>query len=268
MKHIAIFCVVYNSYKELFAYLESIDNATFYAKDCSVDVYVADNTDNDFKDFTVDKYNYINVKVYPFHQNLGYFGAIKKMMEKEEYTKYDYIIISNVDMTLRQNTLQVLINNSYPTDTGWIASSIISKRTGLDMNPRVINRYSAKKLEIMKWLYKHPLAYQFYLYTFHKLKQSRISTFEPGFIYAGHGSFIILTKEYFFKCGIIDYPVFLYCEEIYIAEKCLRNNLKVIYDTSIRVDDIGRISTGKAPQSTYYKWNIEGLTYILDKYYK
>lgn len=267
MKHIAIFCVVYNSYKELFAYIDSINSAAIYAKDSGVDVYIADNTDKEFKDITVNGYEHINVKVYPFHQNLGYLGAIKKMMSKENCAKYDYVIVSNVDMTLRQDTLNTLVNNTYPADTGWIASSIISQRTGLDMNPRAINRYTTSKLKIMKWFYRHPLVYQLYSHTFHKLRRRRINTCKPRYIYAGHGSFMILTKEYFSRCGIINYPIFLYCEEIYIAEECALHGLKVIYNPNIHVDDIGKVSTGKAPKNDYYRWNIEGLTYVIDKYY-
>ena len=54
----------------------------------------------------------------------------------------------------------------------------------------------------------------------------------PKDVYAGHGSFIILTKYYLSKVGIVNYPVFLFCEEIYLAEMCRINNLLVRYEPS------------------------------------
>ena len=78
---------------------------------------------------------------------------------------------------------------------------------------------------------------------------------------------MILTKEFFKRCGIINYPVFLYDEELYLGEECKRKGLKVIYIPSMRVFDSENVSTSKLSSSFYCKCNIEGLTYIIKKYY-
>lgn len=267
MKHISIYCVNYNSYTVLKSYLRSINqSAALVAGRTLTDVFIADNTVNDIKSIDTAGYNNINrIKVFAFHENLGYFKAITRMMETTDTSIYDYIMVSNVDMTLQSDTLSKLLDSHTSDNTGWIAPAIISRETGKDLNPQATQRYSTAKLKIMRWFYRLPPIYNLYVCTFHRLKRMRTNT--PGEVYAGHGSFIILTREYIARCGIIDYPVFLYCEEIYLAEECSRHGLKVIYNPEIRVDDIGKISTGKAKRSKYYRWNIEGLTYVIDKYY-
>lgn len=269
MKHLAIFCVNYNSYGILDKYLRSIDdNAICLKETAKVDVFIADNTVDNIKTIQTAPYKGISrIQLFSFHKNLGYFKAIYQMMLSVDTGIYDYVIISNVDMTLRPDTLSNLVKSNYPQNTGWIAPAIIAKESGKDLNPQAVTRYTATKLRIMRWFYRIPMAYNIYLHTFHILRRKQMQRHEPGQIYAGHGSFIILTKEYMSRCGIIDFPIFLYCEEIYIAEECLRHELNVVYDPSIAIDDIGKVSTGKAKKSLYYQWNIEGLTYVLDKYF-
>ena len=56
------------------------------------------------------------------------------------------------------------------------------------------------------------------LYTMTLYKTKRYRSNEAKYIYAGHGSFIILTKAFFQNYSNIAYPMFLYGEEIYLAE--------------------------------------------------
>lgn len=266
-KRIAVFCVTYNSYRELHDYLKSIQTATSaLTASTTVDVFVADNTDRQYQTINVPTEDTgYRLKVYPFHQNLGYFGAIREMMKREACATYDYVIISNVDVTMAPDCMERLVSASFGKDTGWVAPAIISNKTGVDMNPFTTRRYTARKLKTMRLFFRYPLLHRIHHYTFHQLKRRR--THQPGLVYAGHGSFIILTKEYIARCGTVNYPVFLYGEEIYLAEECRRHGLTVVYTPDIRVNDIGKVSTGKAPKSDYYHWNHEGLTYLIDTYY-
>jgi GT2 family glycosyltransferase len=78
---------------------------------------------------------------------------------------------------------------------------------------------------------------------------------------------MILTREFFNRCGIVNYPIFLYEEEIYLAAECRTHGLDVVYEPSMIIDDIGRVSTGKTNWRQNYQWHAEGLAYIIKKYY-
>ena len=82
MKRIAIYCVTYHSYPEFYHYLDSIcQTVKTTEREAEVEVFVADNTDKEPQEITYQTEAF-RLKVFTFHQNLGYFGAIRKMMEE------------------------------------------------------------------------------------------------------------------------------------------------------------------------------------------
>jgi GT2 family glycosyltransferase len=246
MKKIAVFCVSYCSDHERDLYLSTIRNAAQKASNIvDVDVFVSNNTKED---------------------NPGYFGAIKRLMQQVDVNNYDYSIISNVDLMLEEDFFQKLADYICSEDTGWIAPQIWSNLEERDRNPKVLNRYSLKKLQILRTFYQFPILDTLYTSTFYKKK--KYESHQAGQIYAGHGSFIILTRRFFELCGKIDYPVFLFCEEIYLAEMCRKAGLKVLYEPSLIVKDTEHASTGRMNHGFYCRCNYEAMQYIIKTFYQ
>lgn len=265
-KRIAIFCVAYHSYPELYHYLDTIGLAA-KATDgkAEVDVFVADNSDRQSQEITYTPHHF-HLRVFPFYQNLGYFGAVRKMMEEVSPLSYDYIVISNVDIRLAEDTFTRLISDEKREDNiGWIAPQIFSMKENRDRNPKIMNRYALRKLKLLRLSYQYPVLHRLYTMTAYKTK--RLIRREAGNVYAGHGSFIILTHQYFERCGIIDYPIFLFDEEIYLAEMCRTHQLSVYYEPQITVHDEDHVSTEKMTSSFYYQCNYEATNYIIHRFY-
>ena len=245
MMKIAVFCVTYNSDKERDLYIASINHAAQKACDkVSVDIFVASNTKDD---------------------NPGYFGAIRRLMQDVDVMAYDYSIISNVDLTVEEDFFVKLADYDCADDTGWIAPQIWSQLEGRDRNPKIQNRYTLRKLQILKTFYQFPILDTLYTKTLYRKK--KYENYPAGQIYAGHGSFIILTKKYFKACGKVDYPVFLFCEEIYLAEQCRKAGLKVQYLPILKVCDTEHASTGKMNHRFYCRCNYEAIQYIIRTFY-
>ncbi len=275
MKRIAIFCVTYNSYNELTNYLSSIDVASKVAVETiSVDVFIADNTEKDYVVINnLDAFSNINCQVFPYHQNLGYFGGIQSMMKNVNLLVYDYIALTNVDLTISEDAFIKLVYLDVDNNVGWIAPAILSEKEGRDRNPSVLMRYSKLKLMMLKFKFDFPLMDFVYNRTFYKRKQIMNRKYSQMDIYAGHGSFILLTKQFFQKCGLINYPIFLFGEELYLAEECRKHSLRVVYNPSIKIYDKEHVSTGKMKRNQlfiktfYHKCNSNALGFILNKYY-
>lgn len=265
MKNIAIYCVNYNSYEYLHNYLASIDRALKpVVADVSLTVHVIDNTTPPLSiEYSSDSFI---LKTLSTNENKGYFGAIRYAMDTYSPNEFDYCIISNVDILLSDDFFVKLNTQAIGTDIGWIAPQIYSDIEQRDRNPKILNRYSKRKLEILRIFFKFPILYNIYTHTAYKRK--KLQHHKAGEIYAGHGSMIILTKNYFQKCGIIDYPVFLFCEEIYIAELCRKSNLKVIYNPDIKVTDAEHASTSAFRNSLYCRYNFEAVSYIIKNFYQ
>lgn len=245
MKRIAIFCVSYNSDKELEQYQSSLVKAASKAADqVTLDIFVARNTQDD---------------------NPGYFGGIKREMDKVDVTVYDYCILSNVDLMVDEDFFERLATYDCAVNVGWIAPRIWSNAEQRDRNPKILNRYSLRKLQILRTFYQFPILDTLYTKTLYRKK--KFESHPAGDIYAGHGSFIILTKRYFECCGKINYPVFLFCEEIYLAEQCQKAGLRVTYVPDIKVTDTEHASTGKMGHHFYCRCNYEAMQYIIREFY-
>jgi hypothetical protein len=61
--------------------------------------------------------------------------------------------------------------------------------------------------------------------------------------------------------------MFLFCEELYLAESCRRAGLTVKYEPSIVVYDKEHVSIGKMPHSLYCKYNLKAMKYIIENFF-
>lgn len=266
MKRIAFYCVNYNSYDTLLAFLKSIDIASeSVEKTAMVSVYVADNSETIFPiDYNPRKFM---LKHIVCGKNNGYFGGIKYTMNILPPLSYDYTILCNIDILLSPETLANLVDYKAAENVGWIAPAIYEKLRGINANPFAMNRYSKFKLQLLRLSFKYPFIHYIYSHTLQKMKKyPELNEDKP--IYAGHGSFMILTNEFFTKCPQLDYPVFLYGEELFLAEECRKQNLEVVFVPNIKLTTLGSVSTGKLKRNTLYRYNFEALSFILNKYYR
>ena len=261
---IAIYCVNYHTYDSLDNYLTSIDRAAeTVVETAEITVLVADNT-------VPTKPVSYHPHHFKLHQlatgdNKGYFGAVSHAMQQVSPYAFDYSVISNVDVLLSETFFTALV--SYPADsqTGWIAPAIYSESLHFDFNPQALSRYSLRKMQLLKWMFKYPLLLKLKQLLMHRYKD--VKACPSGIIYAGHGSFIILTKTFFQRGGSIDYPMFLYGEEIYLAEECRQRQVRVVYVPEISVRDIGKVSTGKFSSRQYCQYNYQAISYLINRFY-
>lgn len=264
-KTILVVCVNYNSYAELEQYLESIEQSAKIAESITVEVVVADNS-TIVREFDTDKYKFISVKFQKL-DNIGYLvGAQYIINTTSNILDYDYVAISNVDITMKENFFVELTTSSIEKDVAWIAPQIYSSDENRDRNPKVLSRYSKKKLQLLYYMYRYP--FLFYAYTLTAYKRKKLQPKYPAMdIYAGHGSFMLLTRSFFESYKEIHYPIFLFGEELFLAEEILKAAKKVRYVPSLVIYDNEHVSTSTLKKNTYFKYNQESIKYILDKYY-
>lgn len=265
MKNILIVCVNYNSYKELYDYLDSVDSSAELAKKhCRVEVCVADNsTEKQEVDKTL--YSHINVQVKSL-DNLGYLGGAQAIINDVKcITDYDYVIISNVDLLIHLDFISQLTRIDIDIDVAWIVPRIYSLSEKRDRSPK-ITRYTKAKLKALLYMYRFPVLMKLYVHIFYRMKTATAPMFDLE-IYAGHGSIMVFTRSFFQNYPQINYPIFLYGEELYFAELIRIANMKVQYIPSIYVKDIDHVSTSQMKSDFYYSCNCEAISYILQTFY-
>lgn len=265
MKKILIVCVNYNSYKELYDFLDSVDSSAELAKEhCRVKVYVADNSAEKQKvDTTL--YSHIDIHVKLFG-NLGYLGGAQAIINNIEcITDYDYVIISNVDLLIHLDFIPRLTEIDIDMDVAWITPRIYSLSEKRYRSPKRI-RYTKAKLKALLYMYRFPVLQKLYVHFFYRMKTVNPPIYYHE-IYAGHGSIMVFTRSFFQSYPQINYPIFLYCEELYFAELIRKANKKVQYMPTICVKDIDHVSTSKMKSDFYYSCNYKAVSYILQTFY-
>jgi len=271
MKKILIIAINYNSYDKLDSYLESIVNSI---KQCSIEsmcnVQIVDNS-TPHKNFDYYKYSINNKLSINFEQseNLGYFGSALKQYNQFSHFVYDYVCISNVDLVVKHDFFDKLCSLTIEDNVAWIAPSIYSNYEDRDKNPQRIFRCSKNKLKLLYLLYTFPMMEVFYSkFLYPKLNKNKNTENVYKQIYCGHGSFIILTKEFIKKNPEMHFPCFLFGEELFLGEIIRNEGLKVIYESSLKIFDDEHVSTSKLPSRNYYKYNRTSISWILRTFYK
>ena len=275
---ILIIGVIYNTYPETLRYLESLKPLATG----KIGLILVDNSDK------VKPLDFLEkIKDFPFlhyietGKNLGYFRGAQEglnyyLREHSSYPKW--ILVTNVDIVFTPQFFNRLNELNDRQNLGVIAPSIISQKWNTDYNPKILGRYSKRKLMLFRLLYSNFLVHNLYLSAAYikkwglGLQRGKKSTAEfhaenVRKIYAPHGSCLVFKNTYFIQGGTLDLPNFLFGEEILVAETALNLGLDVEYHPEMVIHDHEHASTGffLTPQMSLY--NLQAIRSILERYY-
>lgn len=270
--NVIVFCVNYASYDSLHTFMESVERAAAQAEGlCHVTLCVGDNTARDWKGIPEDMTPHCALRCFPYHLNLGYLGCALKMMSQmgwKAIAEASYCLISNVDLTLREDFFRVLATTEWPADAGWLAPDIFTERLNHHDNPFQMHR--PRKRDFMRWrlLYSNHIIYKWLerLYHLHNKHQKTHTSQMP--IYAGHGSLMVFTGQFLAKHPYLKFPPFMYGEELFFAELVHKDKLKTYYCPTLHVSNVGRVSTGKYDYRWLCRQNRQSLDIIVNRYFR
>jgi GT2 family glycosyltransferase len=243
--------------------------------------------DNSFESLMVIAKNSLQVINAP--ENLGYFGAARVAFREINKSYYEWVILSNTDMSIKDLSLfENLRKYECPSDVVVLAPSIISSLTVHESNPLMLNRPSKLRMHFYKWIFAIGLlSHVYHLLALIKSKikssfsstpttpsgvdkQSRefASSSKASMIYAPHGAVMFFHKSYFAAGGNFEHKAFLYCEEFSVAERVRLMNKKILFDPQFQFFHEERGSTGLFYSSQVLKFKKEANKYIADTYFR
>jgi GT2 family glycosyltransferase len=265
-----LLCVKYGVDKETERYLESIQ--TLQSRN-GLRVLVVDNTvDGSWARSAHSDYQAVQAP-----GNLGYFGGARYGLSLylQQNPLPDWVVVSNVDLCIDDPLfLERLAWLGSVPNLGAVAPRIRSSLTGMDQNPYLRVRPSALRMHLYKWLFRSWLilnVYEVLGTLFHRVRSaigsvrlasSRLPSRET--IYAPHGSFLIFSRNYFDRGGTLDFPEFLFGEEIYIAENMRALGLQVVYEPSLQVTHQEHHSTKLFKSRTVAQYLARSAAYCAD----
>jgi GT2 family glycosyltransferase len=212
--------------------------------------------------------------------NRGYFGAAKFALDHylaSSRNLPDWVIVCNHDVLIEDQDFLSKLFSQDPMVAGVIAPRIRVLHSREDQNPFMKGRLGKWRRFTMRF---YSFAYPFGVTWDWLSRQKRaigaaISSRVPRsngiparqFIYAAHGAFMIFSRRFFEAGGSLDDQLFLFGEEIAVAETCRSLSLPVIYEPSLSVLHNEHQSVGNGMSRRMYGYHRAAVKHVLSKYF-
>ncbi len=245
-------------------------------------IVVVDNSVNDPELRFAGRIEHPQVTVLAPPANMGYFGAASYALSHYLYRHSlpDWVIVANVDLTVTDAAfLERLIGYPQASDLAVIAPSIRSRLTGHEQNPFLLRRPSRWRMMFYKYLFRVYwllILYRLLGVAWKRLKglprmESHsgrdLGTPRTKVVYAAHGSFMIFSREYFVRGGNLNYPSFLFGEEMFVAESARRLGLQILHDPGFQVVHEDHAGTGVVMPRHLARELARSAAYCADSYF-
>jgi GT2 family glycosyltransferase len=214
--------------------------------------------------------------------NRGYFGAARFAIDHylaAGHALPDWVIVCNHDVLIEDKDFFSKLFREDPEVVGVIAPRIQTLPGKLDQNPFLRHRpgwwhWAQVRLiscnyvvaAIWDWLSRRMAELRSWLASRRGEAHPSDTAWRES-IYAPHGSFFIFSRRYFDAGGFLDGNLFLYFEEISVAEICRSLDLTVTYDPSLCVLHNEHQSTGQGLSRFSYDCHRRAFRYISSRYF-
>lgn len=222
-----------------------------------------------------------NLQLLESATNRGYFGAARFAFDhylEQGNALPDWVIVCNHDIQIADKEFFSKLLCQDPEKAGVIAPRIRVLPDGADQNPFMRRRPGRLRWANLRFVSSNYWAATIWDWLSRRKSELRswASAQRRGSlpdnngrresIYAAHGSFFTFSRRYFEAGGFLDGNLFLYGEEISVAEICRSLGLPVVYDASLCVLHKEHQSTGKALSRFTYECQKKAMQYVTSRY--
>jgi GT2 family glycosyltransferase len=272
--------VNYKSTDSVLAFLTSLERTEAFSQ---LKVIIVDNSPGEeyLSGMRAAVAKYTNAALMGSTSNRGYFGGARFALDhyqEQGNALPDWVIVCNHDVQIEDKDFFSKLFCEDPEMAGVIAPRIQALPGRVDQNPFMRNRpgwlrwsslrfiYSTYGMAtVWDWLSRRKQAVWSYLAAMGS-KSSKSANGKRQAIYAAHGSFFIFSRRYFQTGGVLDENLFLYGEEVSVAEICRSLGLHVVYEPSLCVLHKEHGSTGKVLTRFTYECQKKALRYLTSRY--
>jgi len=245
---ILVIAVSYFGSKDLAPYLESLRAQTY----AEWRLVIIDNSEDDVEWNLIQKYAANDPRVDRLRapENLGYFGAVDWAVKQSNLREIRWLIVSNTDVRLANDEAFTALMSVSTDGIGVLAPSIRSSLDGRDQNPYQLDRPTVAQMRRRRYVLGSPLLAQIAMLI---LTAKRLLMRDPAIavnvlnsqpIYAAHGSFFAVTKTFLDRGGNFEFPLFLFAEELFLAEQARDLGLQTVYAPDVKVEHLEHSQIG------------------------
>jgi len=248
----------------------------------SVDVIVVDNASGETELAALRDVlsRYPNVRLIESGANLGYFGAARFAFDRylEAHSLPDWVIVSNHDVVIQDDTFFVKLFSCNAKSVGMIAPRILALPDHTDANPFMRRRPGWLRWTSLRIIHSaYGMARFWHWLSCQKQalrsaiprrndKMGANDRERQNEIYAPHGAFLVFSRQFFESGGFLDGNLFLYFEEVCVAEICRALGIRIIYDPAFCVFHNEHQSIGANVTRFSYECHRRAFRYIRSRY--
>ena len=272
-----VICINYGASEATAEFLRSLGRLQLFE---NISVIIADNSSGDDHLASIRRAISVfsNVELLESSTNRGYFGAARFAFDHylaKGQGLPDWVIVCNHDVVIEDKEFLVRLLETDPSKAGMLAPNIRALPSGVEQNPFMRNRPSWLRWTSLQLIFStYATASAWYWLANQKRAVQSLaaraatsrSTHNATPIYAPHGAFFIFSRRYFEAGGYLDGDLFLFGEEMSVAEICRSLGLPVIYEPSLHVLHNEHQSTGKRISRFSYECQKKALRYITSHY--
>ena len=198
--------------------------------------------------------------------NNGYFSGINSGLSRLELPNYEFVVAGNNNLEYHSRFFVELVSARYPIEAYVLAPNIINL-DGCNENPRSIGGVSGfKKIAYSLYYRSYWLAVAMSLVHSVFSKNERKNPIQiRQYIHLSMGACYIFTRNFLRKTNKLDDRVFLFGEEVLLANQISVLGGKLLYVPNIIVKHCEHSSVGKLGAREYY--DIQRKSYQIFKKY-
>lgn len=260
MRDIAVAVALYNNEKEVIKFVENLLKQTLINR---IQLLVTCNACNNVGEFEKKIHEILpSARVFDPKENLGYLNGCLYGV-RVTGNVYSWVLVSNTDIDFKQNDFFEKSIENVPKDVWCIGPDITLAATGTHQNPFLLNRPSKKRVLIWKIAYSNYLLFRLYFKLSElKPKKKQDGDLDSRYVYAVHGSCFLLEQECVRKIIKNNPKIFMYGEELLVAETVYNNGKKVYFTSNVGIIHNENQVTGKIGMKRKQKWFKESIDYI------
>jgi GT2 family glycosyltransferase len=218
-----------------------------------IDVLVVNNGGDPFEASMVSLPAHCTLNILTPSRNVGYFGAaVEALVHDTTSGAPDFRILCNPDIEFTDPAFFTkLAGLELPQSVAMIAPAVVSGISGADQNPYLSSRPGPALMGRWRLVYSSWLVYAAYGLLSHARLRLLRARPRPGArpargtIYAPHGAFIVFANRFLENAsGLADIP-FLFAEELFLGEICLREGREVLYLPELEVRHVEHATTAR-----------------------
>ena len=273
-----VICINYGASASAVEFLRSIGRLQLFE---NVSVVIGDNSSGDDHLVSIRRAISVfsNVELLESSSNRGYFGAARfvfdRYLAKGEGLP-DWVIVCNHDVVIEDKEFFAKLFAQDSSSVGVLAPRITIPSQSLEQNPFMKERpgwwrrftmrlySSAYPLGVMwDWLSRQKKAFKSLIPV--GILRSQTDMARKS-VYAAHGAFLIFSRRFFEAGGKFDEQLFLFGEEISVAETCRTLGLPVVYEPSLAVLHNEHQSVGNGMSRQMFGYHRASVQHLFSKY--